>query len=139
MSDTSYEDITKELLDLIVELRCGIRSVAKQLDDDTLAHKEVLFLLLDKIRVGLKENNIILEDRPSGTTWRIGKDDTPTYELTSNPIKYIDPETVQYDTKEATEAMRNVIRASNKTSAWLDELKANHPCIKVYSNLKPNE
>ena len=60
------------LMQLVIELRNNLRAEAKKIagkDDPT---KKMLFGQTDIIRNALAELGITLEDRPAGTTWRVG-------------------------------------------------------------------
>jgi cysteinyl-tRNA synthetase len=60
------------LMQLVIELRNNLRAEAKKLgkDDPT---KKMLFAQTDLIRQRLAEAGVTLEDRPTGTTWRLGR------------------------------------------------------------------
>jgi len=58
------------LMQLLIDLRNNLRAEAKKIaakDDST---KKALFAQTDLIRQRLGELNVVLEDRPGGTTWR---------------------------------------------------------------------
>jgi cysteinyl-tRNA synthetase len=60
------------LMTLLLELRDNLRALAKAItakDDPT---KKALFAQTDLIRKRLGELGVTLEDRPGGTTWRVG-------------------------------------------------------------------
>jgi cysteinyl-tRNA synthetase len=60
------------LMQLLIDLRNNLRAEAKKIaakDDPT---KKALFAQTDLIRQRLGELNVVLEDRPGGTTWRRG-------------------------------------------------------------------
>ena len=59
------------LMQLVIELRNNLRAEAKKLakDDPT---KKMLFAQTDLIRQRLGDVGVTLEDRPAGTTWRVG-------------------------------------------------------------------
>lgn len=60
------------LLELIIELRNNLRAEAKKIPSKDDPMKKALFGQTDLIRSRLAELKVTLEDRPSGTTWRIG-------------------------------------------------------------------
>jgi cysteinyl-tRNA synthetase len=59
------------LMQLVIELRNNLRAEAKKLGKDDPA-KKMLFAQTDLIRQRLGEVGVTLEDRPTGTTWRVG-------------------------------------------------------------------
>jgi cysteinyl-tRNA synthetase len=64
--------LTAGLMQLLIDLRNNIRTTAKGIaakDDPT---KKALFAQTDLIRARLAELGVTLEDRPGGTTWRVG-------------------------------------------------------------------
>jgi len=66
------DKIVGGLMQLVIELRNNLRAEAKKItikDDPT---KKMLFGQTDIIRTRLAELGITLEDRPAGTTWRVG-------------------------------------------------------------------
>ena len=66
------DKIVAGLMQLVIELRNNLRAEAKKIagkDDPT---KKMLFGQTDIIRTRLAELGITLEDRPAGTTWRVG-------------------------------------------------------------------
>ena len=60
------------LMGLLIELRNNLRATAKTIADKADPTKKVLFDQTDLIRKRLAELNVTLEDRPAGTTWRVG-------------------------------------------------------------------
>ncbi|HKA07323.1 MAG TPA: cysteine--tRNA ligase [Gemmataceae bacterium] len=60
------------LMQLVIELRNNLRTEAKKLGKDDPA-KNMLFAQTDLIRQRLGEVGVTLEDRPTGTTWRVGQ------------------------------------------------------------------
>ncbi len=60
------------LMQLIIDVRSTIRAEAKKIaaKDDPL--KAMLFAQATKIREDLEKLGVIVEDRPGGTTWRVG-------------------------------------------------------------------
>jgi len=67
----SDDKLVGGLMQLVIELRNNLRAEAKKLgkDDPT---KKMLFAQTDLIRQRLGEVGVTLEDRATGTTWRIG-------------------------------------------------------------------
>ncbi|HJZ59552.1 MAG TPA: cysteine--tRNA ligase [Gemmataceae bacterium] len=64
--------LTAGLMQLLIDLRNNLRTTAKGIaakDDPT---KKALFAQTDLIRSRLAELGVTLEDRPGGTTWRVG-------------------------------------------------------------------
>jgi cysteinyl-tRNA synthetase len=64
--------LTAGLMQLLIDLRENLRTAAKGIaakDDPT---KKALFAQTDLIRSRLAELGVTLEDRPGGTTWRVG-------------------------------------------------------------------
>jgi cysteinyl-tRNA synthetase len=64
--------IVDGLMQLVIELRNNLRSQAKLITDKTDPTKKMLFAQTDLIRTRLGEIGVTLEDRPTGTTWRVG-------------------------------------------------------------------
>lgn len=60
------------LMQLLIDLRSNLRTTAKGITDKTDPTKKALFDQTDLIRQRLAELGITLEDRPAGTTWRVG-------------------------------------------------------------------
>ena len=58
-------------MQLILDLRANIRSDAKAAAKDNPL-KKAMFDQTDLIRSRLALLNVTLEDRPAGTTWRVG-------------------------------------------------------------------
>lgn len=59
------------LMQLLIDLRSNIRAVAKEAAKDNPL-KKPLFDQTDLIRKRLADLGVTLEDRPTGTTWRVG-------------------------------------------------------------------
>ena len=59
------------LMQLLLDLRNNLRAIAKEAAKDNPL-KKPLFDQTDLIRKRLGELNVTLEDRPGGTTWRVG-------------------------------------------------------------------
>jgi cysteinyl-tRNA synthetase len=59
------------LMQLVLDLRANLRAEAKVAAKDNPV-KAALFAQTDLIRKRLAELNVTLEDRPTGTTWRVG-------------------------------------------------------------------
>jgi cysteinyl-tRNA synthetase len=60
------------LMQLLIDLRNSIRTTAKGIADKADPTKKALFDQTDVIRKRLAELGMTLEDRPGGTTWRVG-------------------------------------------------------------------
>jgi cysteinyl-tRNA synthetase len=60
------------LMRLVIELRNNLRAEAKRIPDKGDPTKKMLFGQTDIIRERLAELGMTLEDRPAGTTWRVG-------------------------------------------------------------------
>ncbi len=65
------DELVKGLMQLILDLRANLRTEAKGAAKDNPL-KKALFDQTDLIRKRLGELNVTLEDRPAGTTWRVG-------------------------------------------------------------------
>ena len=59
-------------MELVIELRNNLRAEAKKITGKDDPTKKMLFGQTDIIRQRLAELGITLEDRPAGTTWRVG-------------------------------------------------------------------
>lgn len=59
------------LMQLMIDLRNNLRGEAKKIADKANPTKQALFQQTDIIRTRLNELGIVLEDRPTGTSWRI--------------------------------------------------------------------
>jgi cysteinyl-tRNA synthetase len=60
------------LMRLVIELRNNLRAEAKKISGKDDPTKKMLFGQTDLIRQRLAELGVTLEDRPAGTTWRVG-------------------------------------------------------------------
>ena len=65
------DQLTAGLMQLLIDLRGNLRSEAKAAAKDNPL-KSALFAQTDLIRARLAELGVTLEDRPGGTTWRVG-------------------------------------------------------------------
>lgn len=65
------DQLVTGLMQLLLDLRENLRSAAKGAAKDNPL-KKALFEQTDLIRARLKELGVTLEDRPGGTTWRVG-------------------------------------------------------------------
>ncbi len=65
------DELVKGLMELILDLRANLRTEAKGAAKDNPL-KKALFDQTDLIRKRLGELSVTLEDRPAGTTWRVG-------------------------------------------------------------------
>ena len=59
-------------MQLVIELRNNLRAEAKKITAKDDPAKKMLFGQTDLIRQRLGELGVTLEDRPGGTTWRVG-------------------------------------------------------------------
>ncbi len=66
------DQLAAGLMDLLIELRNNLRATAKGIADKADPTKKALFDQTDLIRQRLAALNVTLEDRPAGTTWRVG-------------------------------------------------------------------
>ncbi len=66
------DNLVAGLMGLLIELRNNLRATAKGIADKADPTKKSLFDQTDLIRKRLAELNVTLEDRPAGTTWRVG-------------------------------------------------------------------
>lgn len=66
------DKIVSGLMQLVIELRNNLRAEAKKISGKDDPTKKMLFGQTDIIRQRLAELGITLEDRPTGTTWRVG-------------------------------------------------------------------
>jgi cysteinyl-tRNA synthetase len=66
------DKIVAGLMQLVIELRNNLRAEAKKITGKDDPTKKMLFGQTDIIRQRLGELGITLEDRPTGTTWRVG-------------------------------------------------------------------
>jgi cysteinyl-tRNA synthetase len=71
-SDKRNTEMISGLMGLLIELRNNLRTTAKGIADKADPTKKALFDQTDLIRKRLAELNVTLEDRPGGTTWRVG-------------------------------------------------------------------
>jgi cysteinyl-tRNA synthetase len=65
------DQLVSGLMQLLLDLRDNLRTTAKSATKDNPL-KKPLFDQTDLIRSRLKELGVTLEDRPGGTTWRVG-------------------------------------------------------------------
>ena len=65
------DQLVAGLMQLLLDLRANLRTTAKEAAKDNPL-KKALFDQTDLIRARLAELNVTLEDRPGGTTWRVG-------------------------------------------------------------------
>ncbi len=65
------DELVKGLMQLFLDLRGNLRTIAKEAAKDNPL-KKPLFDQTDLIRKRLGELGVTLEDRPGGTTWRVG-------------------------------------------------------------------
>jgi len=65
------DELVSGLMQLLLDLRANLRSEAKAAAKDNPL-KKALFDQTDVIRKRLADLNVTLEDRPGGTTWRVG-------------------------------------------------------------------
>ncbi len=66
------DQLVSGLMQLVIELRNNFRSEAKKITDKTDPTRKLLFDQTDLIRKRLADVGVTLEDRPAGTTWRVG-------------------------------------------------------------------
>ncbi|QEL15276.1 cysteine--tRNA ligase [Limnoglobus roseus] len=66
------DNLVAGLMSLLIDLRNNLRTTAKGIADKADPTKKALFDQTDLIRKRLAELNVTLEDRPAGTTWRVG-------------------------------------------------------------------
>ncbi len=66
------EHLIDGLVQLLIDLRNNLRATAKTITEKTDPTKKALFDQTDLIRKRLSELGVTLEDRPGGTTWRVG-------------------------------------------------------------------
>jgi cysteinyl-tRNA synthetase len=66
------DKLVSGLMQLVIELRNNLRAEAKKITGKDDPTKKMLFGQTDIIRQRLAELGITLEDRPAGTTWRVG-------------------------------------------------------------------
>jgi cysteinyl-tRNA synthetase len=64
-------ELVSGLMQLLLDLRNNLRGIAKEAAKDNPLKKS-LFDQTDLIRKRLAELGVTLEDRPGGTTWRVG-------------------------------------------------------------------
>jgi cysteinyl-tRNA synthetase len=69
--NTKASDTIEGLMQLLLDLRNNLRTIAKEAAKDNPL-KKPLFDQTDLIRTRLGELGVTLEDRPGGTTWRVG-------------------------------------------------------------------
>jgi cysteinyl-tRNA synthetase len=66
------DNLVKGLLELLVEVRSKLRAEAKKIPGKEDPMKKALFDQAGLIRDRLAKLGVTLEDRPAGTTWRVG-------------------------------------------------------------------
>lgn len=66
------DNLVAGLMQLVIELRNNLRAEAKKIPGKDDPTKKMLFGQTDIIRQRLGELGVTLEDRPGGTTWRVG-------------------------------------------------------------------
>ncbi len=66
------DQLTAGLMQLLIDLRNSLRAAAKAIPDKADPTKKALFDQTDVIRKRLADLGVTLEDRPAGTTWRVG-------------------------------------------------------------------
>jgi cysteinyl-tRNA synthetase len=66
------DKLTAGLMQLLIDLRNSLRATAKAIPDKADPTKKALFDQTDVIRKRLADLGVTLEDRPAGTTWRVG-------------------------------------------------------------------
>jgi len=66
------DQLTAGLMQLLIDLRNNLRATAKTITEKTDPTKKALFDQTDLIRKRLAELGVTIEDRPAGTTWRVG-------------------------------------------------------------------
>jgi cysteinyl-tRNA synthetase len=66
------DNLVKGLLELLIEVRSNIRAEAKRITGKDDPMKKALFDQAGLIRDRLAKLGVTLEDRPAGTTWRVG-------------------------------------------------------------------
>jgi cysteinyl-tRNA synthetase len=66
------DKLVSGLMQLVIELRNNLRAEAKKITGREDPTKKMLFGQTDIIRQRLAELGVTLEDRPAGTTWRVG-------------------------------------------------------------------
>jgi cysteinyl-tRNA synthetase len=66
------DKLVSGLMQLVIELRNNLRAEAKKITTKDDPTKKMLFGQTDIIRQRLGELGVTLEDRPAGTTWRVG-------------------------------------------------------------------
>src|SRR5262249_11271300 len=66
------DNLVKGLLELLIEVRGNLRTEAKRIPGKDDPIKKALFVQAGLIRDRLATLGVTLEDRPAGTTWRVG-------------------------------------------------------------------
>jgi len=66
------DKLAGSLIQMIVDLRTALRAEAKKIAAKDDPVKAMLYDQATKIRQQLESFGVIVEDRPTGTTWRIG-------------------------------------------------------------------
>ena len=71
-ASTGNDALVSGLMALLIELRNNFRNEAKKIIDKADPTRKMLFEQTDVIRKRLADLHVTLEDRPTGTTWRVG-------------------------------------------------------------------
>ena len=66
------DKLTGSLIQLVVDLRTTLRSEAKKIATKDDPVKAMLYDQATKVRQQLEVLGVIVEDRPAGTSWRMG-------------------------------------------------------------------
>jgi cysteinyl-tRNA synthetase len=66
------DQLVAGLMQLLIDVRNDLRALAKGIPDKADPTKKGLFDQTDQIRKRLADLGVTLEDRPGGTTWRVG-------------------------------------------------------------------
>ncbi len=66
------DQLVAGLMQLLLDIRTNLRTLAKGIADKADPTKKGLFDQTDQIRKRLADLGVTLEDRPGGTTWRVG-------------------------------------------------------------------
>jgi len=65
-------ELTSKLIQLVIDVRGNLRAEAKKIASKEDPVKAALFAQATQIRESLAKLGVTLEDRPGGTTWRVG-------------------------------------------------------------------